>query len=98
MTKQQQDRLKELTAKMMRNYYFSDDFTQQDYDEYCKLSSIQQDEYRQENEPKLKEYFEQHIKGKTWDEVNKDDFSFYSDWHKEVYGFRPRTLAYCGRK
>lgn len=97
MTKQQQDRLKDLTERMMRSYEFCDDFTQNDYNEYCELRSIQQAEYRKENEPKLKQFFEQHIKGKTWEEVNKDDFSFYSDWHKEVYGFRPRTLTYCGR-
>ena len=66
------------------------------YEEYCELCAIDDREYREEQETQIKEYFEKHIKGKTWQNVDRDRFDFYSDWHKEVYGYRPRTLEYCG--
>ena len=51
--------------------------------------------YRRENEPKIREYFAQHIEGKTWDEIDPEDWQFYSDWHKDVFGYRPHAIV-CG--
>ncbi len=96
MTNEQKARLQELRTKMMRNFGYCDDFTEADYDEYCRLEAISHDEYRQREEPKLLEYFEKHIKGKSWEEIDQDRWDWYSDWHKDVYGRRPRTTAYCG--
>ena len=93
MTKDQQDRLKVLTQKMMSNYYFCEDFTEQDYEEYCKLERISHNEYRQREEPRLKEYFNQHFEGKTWEQIDKYRWDFYSDWHKDVFGYRPRSIS-----
>ena len=97
MTKEQKARLNELTQKMMRNFDFSDDFTKEDYDEYLELSAISHDEYRQREEPRLREYFEQHIKGKAWEQISGDRWDWYSDWHKDVFGYRPRTISFNER-
>lgn len=47
------------------------------------------EEYRATNEPKLRAYYDQHIAGREWDEIDPECWDFYSDWHKDVYGFRP---------
>ena len=51
--------------------------------------------YREENEPKIREYFAKHFEGKTWDEIDPENWSFYSDWHKDVFGYRPHAIV-CG--
>ena len=66
------------------------------YEEYCKLNAIEDRIYREENEPRLIAFFEENIKGKTWQEINQEDWDFYSDYHKDVYGCRPRNTKYCG--
>ena len=95
MTKQERRaKIKELSDAM----WLAEDGTEYGklYEEYCELCAIDDREYREEQEPQIKEYFEKHIKGKTWQTVDRDRFDFYSDWHKDVYGYRPRTLEYCG--
>ena len=39
-----------------------------------------------EDKKKLKDFFEKHIQNQRPDD---DTLSFYSDWHKDVFGFRP---------
>ncbi len=51
--------------------------------------------YRRENEPKIREYFEKRIEGKTWEAIDPQDWEFYSDWHKDVFGYRPHGIV-CG--
>ena len=51
--------------------------------------------YRRENEPKLRAYFAEHIEGKTWSELDPNRLDFYSDWHKDVFGYRPHGIV-CG--
>ena len=51
--------------------------------------------YKEDNEPKIREYFEQHIEGKEWKDIDPDMWEFYSDWHKDVYGYRPHGIV-CG--
>ena len=96
MTQAQQERYKELTAKMMNNYYFCEDFTEQNYEEYLELRAIEQQEFRQANEQSLKDFFDKHIKGKKWEDINDEDWGYYSDYHKEVYGYRPKSLISVG--
>lgn len=96
MTDKQKTRLKELEEKMAKSWYFCDEFTEDDYEEYLVLDGIRHKEYREKNEPEITEYFEKHIKGKSWNEIDQDRWDFYSDWHKDVYGYRPRTTEYCG--
>ena len=51
--------------------------------------------YQIENEPKIREFFAEHIEGKTWKEIDPEIFQFYSDWHKDVFGYRPHGIV-CG--
>ena len=62
------------------------------YKEYCELTSILDERYREENQAKFDSFYEKHIKGKTWEEIDPDDWQFYSDWHKDMYGFRPKFI------
>ena len=51
--------------------------------------------YREENEPKIREFFAKHIEGKTFEEIDPDLWGSYSDWHKDVLGYRPHGIV-CG--
>jgi hypothetical protein len=62
------------------------------YNEYCKLRAIQDERYRTENQVKFNAFYEKHIKGKAWEEIDQEAWDFYSDWHKDMYGYRPRTI------
>ena len=62
------------------------------YAEYRELTGIQYERYYNENIGKLNAFYEKHIKGKKWDEINQDAWDYYSDWHKDVHGYRPRTI------
>ena len=62
----------------------------------------EEDAYFAENEPKLRAYFNKNFLGKTWEEIRQDEelydcWGYYSDWHKDVYGFRPRAIV-CGTR
>lgn len=52
----------------------------------------EEERYRNEEIPKLNAYYKKHIEGKTRDEIEPSAFDFYSDWHKDVYGYRPRFV------
>lgn len=59
-----------------------------------------EDDYRAENEPKIREVFHKYFEGKTWDEIRGDaelyeQWGSYSDWHKDVFGYRPHGIV-CG--
>lgn len=51
--------------------------------------------YRAENEPKIRAYFAEHFEGRTWDKIDPERWDFYSDWHKDVFGYRPHAIV-CG--
>lgn len=57
---------------------------------------VEEDErYRRENEPKIREYFEKNFVGKEWKDIDPEMWDFYSDWHKDVFGYRPHGIV-CG--
>ena len=60
------------------------------YKERGKLSAILDERYRERNQEAFDAFYEKHIKGKSWEEVDQEAWGFYSDWHKDMYGFRPR--------
>ena len=62
------------------------------YKEYSKLTAVLDERYRAENQTAFNAFYEKHIKGKRWEEINQADWDFYSDWHKDMYGYRPRTI------
>jgi hypothetical protein len=60
--------------------------------EYCELTAIQNERYRERNQEAFDAFYEKHIKGKSWEEIDQEAWDFYSDWHKDMYGYRPRTI------
>lgn len=62
------------------------------YGEYSELTAILDERYREENQSDFDAFFEKHIKGKKWEEIDPEDWDFYSDWHKDMYGFRPKHI------
>ena len=76
---------------MLRRGMLFDELSDEEANEYWELSALEDEEYRVENEPKLHEYYNKYIKGKTGRELDcSEEWGFYSDWHKDVYGYRPR--------
>ena len=62
--------------------------------------AAEEEAYRLENEPKLRQYFFDNFYGKSWSEIENNEelyskWDFYSDWHKDVYGYRPHGII-CG--
>ena len=60
------------------------------YKEYSKVEELLNKRYREDNQERFDAYYEEHIKGKAWNEIEPERWEFYSDWHKEMYGYRPR--------
>ena len=58
-------------------------------DDFNKIFKLRNE--ADEDKIKLRKYFEEHEE-KGWDD---DSWSWYSDWHKDVYGFRPHGRV-CG--
>lgn len=70
------------------------------YEQYSLVSAVMDDLYREENEPSIREYFAKYFEGKTWEEIRADEdlyerWGFYSDYHKDVFGYRPHDVV-CG--
>ena len=57
--------------------------------------AAEEERYRRENEPKIREYFAKHIEGREWKDIEPERWDFYSDWHKDVFGYRPHGIV-CG--
>ena len=60
------------------------------YNEYSKLNAVLDERYREKNQADFYAYYKEHIEGRTWEEIDDEHWSFYSDWHKDMYGYRPR--------
>lgn len=82
MTKEQKARMKAIEEELEMG-----DMT--NYDEWADLYATAREEYRERELPEITRYFEEHIKGKSWEEIDHDCWDFYSDWHKDVFGIRP---------
>lgn len=97
MTKEQKERMKELSKILEYTYCGTEEWTKA-YNEYFELSAIEQEEYRERELPEITKYFEEYIKGKSWEELDRDRWDWYSDWHKDVFGFRPRQTNELGAR
>lgn len=62
------------------------------YKERCELTAILDERYREQNQASFDAFYEKHIKGKTWEEIDPEAWGAYSDWHKDMYGYRPRRI------
>lgn len=83
-------------------YTFDDWFDEAFYrhPEWFIDEAAEEEAYRKENEPKVREFFDKYFKGKTWEEIESneelyDAWGFYSDYHKDVFGYRPHAIV-CG--
>ena len=89
MTNEQRARMLEIEAEM-------NDGDMTNFDEWADLCATEHEEYRERELPEITKYFEEHIKGKSWEELDQDCWDWYSDWHKDVFGFRPRQTYVLG--
>lgn len=62
------------------------------YKERSKLSAILDVRYREENQSAFDAFYAKHIEGKSWEEIDPEAWQCYSDWHKDMYGYRPRHI------
>lgn len=67
---------------------------------YWKAANEQDRRYRAANEDSVRAMFDRYFKGKTWEEIRGDEDLYdlwgdYSDYHKDVYGYRPHAIV-CG--
>lgn len=49
----------------------------------------QEEARKTEEEAQLREYYKKHIKGRRFEDVDPARWEWYSDWHKDLYGYRP---------
>ena len=61
------------------------------YKEYCFINSIWDERYYNEHIGKFTEFFAEYIEGKKWNEIDPEILDSYSDWHKDLFGYRPRN-------
>jgi hypothetical protein len=93
MTNEQiKSRIRELSTILNNNDGYNHEVWNKAYKEYCELSAIQDARYEEEHRDSFNAFYEEHIKGKSWEEIDPEDWDFYSDWHKDMYGYRPRTI------
>ena len=64
------------------------------YNRYCELRAKEQEEYKQENIDNLKRFYDVYIAGRDWKDIDQDAWDWYSDYHKDVFGYRPKTLTF----
>lgn len=62
------------------------------YTEYKRLTAELDERYRKDNQEQFDAFYNKYIKGKRREEIDDEDWSFYSDWHKDMYGFRPQHI------
>ena len=89
MTNEQRARMKTIEAEMECG-----DMT--NFDEWADLCATEHEEYRERALPEITKYFDEHIKGKSWEEIDQNCWDWYSDWHKDVFGYRPRSTEALG--
>ena len=89
MTQEQQARMKAIEEGLEMG-----DMT--NYDEWFNLNHLAHSEYVEEQLPELERYFNNYIKDKSFNEIEPERWDWYSDWHKDVFGFRPRQTRELG--
>ena len=85
-------RLDEL-SEILENTLGTDEKWDKAYREYFNLNAILDERYREENQDAFNAFYEKNIKGKKFEEIPAETLDFYSDWHKDMYGYRPRHFG-----
>ncbi len=83
-------RIRELTNIL--DMQMMDNTWNEAYREYDRLNFVLDERWRKECQADFDAFYKEHIKGKSWEEINTEDWDFYSDWHKDMYGFRPKHI------
>lgn len=85
MDKAERNELRNKIDAVLNNQGYIGDINLWDvaYATYSNLWHIEDDEYYEENIEAFREY-ESHYGEPDF------DYGFYSDWHKDIFGFRPR--------
>ena len=63
------------------------------YAVYLSYITVEQERYISENEEEFNKFYVNNINGKRYDEIEPEMLDWYSDWHKDMFGYRPRP---CG--
>ena len=85
------ERIKKL-GDMMEMMNPCDDAWDEAYREYFAMVDVQNERYRKANQSDFDAFYEKNIKGKSINEIDPETWSWYSDWHKDMYGHRPRHI------
>lgn len=62
------------------------------YRERYMLEYVRDERRKMKDENAFYDFYEEHIEGKDMDEIDEEDWEYYSDWHKELYGCRPKMI------
>lgn len=62
------------------------------YKEYVNLTDIFDERYREEQQAEFDAFYAKYIEGRKWEEIDPEAWQCYSDWHKDMYGFRPKHI------
>lgn len=62
------------------------------YEEYGRLNAVLDERFREECQQEFDAFYAKHIEGRSWEEIDPEAWGFYSDWHKDMYGFRPKHI------
>ena len=65
-----------------------------DAEEIAFWARVEEEEraYYERNYKPFKEWVNANISGKSIEEIDPRTWDYYSDWHKDIYGFRPRYV------
>lgn len=91
-TEEIRQRIRQLTEILDATMYESGKVWHKAYSEYEELNAILDERYREENQAAFNAFYAEHIEGKSWEEIDPENWQFYSDWHKDMYGFRPKSI------
>ena len=67
---------------------------QRDVEEQAYWDEVEREEreYYERNYKPFQEWVSANISGKSFDDIASETWDYYSDWHKDLYGFRPRYV------
>lgn len=85
------ERSRELSKMLDTMFYGESDDWDNTYSEYCMINNILDERYREENMEEFEKFFYKHIYGKEWNQIEDGILDTYSDWHKDMFGYRPRS-------
>ena len=89
MTNEQRNELKRIRKAMAD---MNDAYVSANWGRYIELLELESEEYREANQDEFDKFYKENIQGKSWNEIDPETWQFYSDWHKDMYGYRPRAI------